>query len=315
MSNKNSLDKLIDGLNKAINKKGLSKLNPTFALKPQKMRVDKARAKNFLSLCYDGAELSDPYDLSRASDWTILTNEGFALRFEEHSIREEKVIHTEDADIGIPKVTRLIRCEYFFIQDAPIYIRFFYDAVKSMFKKSLINISERLPLGGFYVAIFTNFNSEKAKQVALEEIARHTVISNNDAIKVESIISDNKKSFKERLDEIVNLSSATSAPPDYSYCLCCGARIKKNTKFCDATNSEKNYARNKDNCLFKFKYWVSSRLGIKDTAKNRAKREEFGREMQALVHSYRISAYERFVNNHPILYQSKKPGRKPKKKM
>ncbi len=313
MSNNNALSELYSNIKHAVNISALRKLNPMFGLKPKpKISGNAITVRYELSEpIYKYREMlyppsgpkekiikfeeieTDPIRLSIPYRWLILTKDNFALRIE---------------DKNEPEVN------FYRLEKTPIYIRCFHDAIKKSYKKSIILISERLPLDPFYISIITEFDKKNEYKLALEIIAEHTLKNKDETIEVEikRIINNKKDSFTTRLDKLINLDSKTAVPPDYSYCLCCGERVKKDIKFCNINKNSKSIIYNRSNCLRKFKYKIKSGLGITNNEESAELRDKLYIEMLKLVAIYRLSAFEQFKINHVQLFESKKRGTKPK---
>lgn len=183
-----------------------------------------------------------------------------------------------------------------YLHDAaiPYHICKFRDYVKAKYKTSYIQILDYLP-GFFSVRVTTKFNlkDRKVAEVTLLEIADYINRKNKGKETIDKInkISKNaKKSFRERLDEIIGLSESNMSR-DYSYCLACGKSIDYGKKFCNA--SIDGYG-NKDNCLNKFNYWLKARLRVVSVEEKANLRNRYFAELQDLIEEHPLTAFDKF---------------------
>lgn len=302
INNNSKLKGLTEDIAEALNLLGLSRLSP-FTNNPRSRQIG-----NYLGIAYLGGDRkSDAKAKLITTDqdiywWHILLNENVAVRFKD-------VIVLENIQSG-PSVLggNWGNPNCFDVRDVniPIYIRAFCEVIKKSFRNAIVQIVDQLPYE-FFVTIYP----PAEREVSLKQLAAWTIrpMDRDTKEKIEGIIKNTKKSFKEALEEIIK-HSGMALKSNFSYCLACGDLVDKGKKFCNAKEkfeerSKKNFKGNKDNCLNKFNYWLKARLGVESTEENGQKRKELYNELQQLVGQSPFTAYEKLKSRHPKLYNAR----------
>jgi len=183
--------------------------------------------------------------------------------------------------------------------EAPFYIRIFCKAARESFRSSIVFIVDGLP-HELRVSVYPQRKYKMSKSEGLIKIAEHLLgsVDKKTQKRVKYICHNN--TFKSVLDEILDLSKQPSNT-DLSYCLACGADVKKEDRFCNG------------NCRDKFHNWLRRRLGLIGGLKDeREERELLYEELQNMIREFPFSAFEPFRGKHRDLYDERRRG--PKKR-
>jgi len=196
------------------------------------------------------------------------------------------------------------------LETVPFYIRLFCDAARESFKSSIVFIVDGLP-SELRVSVYPQRKYKKSKVEDLILIARRLIDYTDEETKqrVELICLSDK--FECAVDKILKLSKQP-INTNLSCCLACGARIKKESKFCNSKNIHGK--KNPGNCRDKFHNWLRRRLGIKGIEGEREERERLYQELQDTIRTDGpFNAFDTFQDKHRELYDERHRG--PKKRV
>ncbi|MGE5443211.1 MAG: hypothetical protein ACM3SR_01245 [Ignavibacteriales bacterium] len=295
LNNKDKSEKLLSQFQKGQNLLTLQRLNHIFnypewdvtnagvILKFHDPRREQTLRKDKLDL-----QISDPSVIEMSSDdigkrgfrdtllWIVVENIAVCYSY-----------RVED-NINEPYV------RYFLFKEAPFYIQALASPAIKLSKKSVVTISDDLPLS---ITMTVNWHGKNQREGILASIADFL---NADEL-IEIIGGDKNISLTQAFDNTLKRMGAKTQS-EVSYCLTCGSAIESGKKFCD---SRTHSYLNKNQCLIQFNYWLKGRLGIKTTRDRRNKRNEFHKEMLELIKEFPLSAWEEFKRRNPKLYEKR----------
>lgn len=281
----------IEHVNNSLKYSGLAKL-PPFLCIPKIKEGD-----NNIRLTYSASEILHEKNMfqegftygkdvnlsqiveNEKSYWSVIVNEAIAVKFDV----------AQNSDRKPP--------QYYYVDEkkVPLYIKYFYNGVKSTWKNSLISFTDSLPFN-FIVSIKPSFSLKEERQVILKQLVNATILYYDNKVKneVNSIINDKNIPIKKAIDLITGYSGV-EPEVNYSRCLTCGKITKKNQDVCprrDTTVSIESW-----HCRNKINYRIKSKFGIKgDKLKN--KREELYKELQSILRKYPLFGYDEFRDLH-----------------
>ena len=318
MINNSRLDAITDDLFNMLNSMGLQRVNPIFEDKPTKeLRGNKdftilfKRDIYFRPLKIRPRE--DPENWVPTIMWWIV--EGLTFRQESRPFKKISSHGTKYSVYGIggnhQKLQLILR------KDLPIYIDCVIRVVRKHSPKSMIFIFDGLP-GDLRINGF-NYKLEDDREGILRTIATDMghgggTIKFKNALN--NIISNKELSFKEAVYEVLKLQGLV-VQGNFSYCLTCGEAIEKvNARskpnlYCrtEPRTDRNNRMSNPNNCRNVFNRRQELRLELKTPEERTEHSLKLYKELQKMIRTMPLHAFEELKKNHPKLYTDRRRSR------